>query len=166
MSKRVTHWGNGITSRNIFTIKTYKHLDCSSPESYPMTPPKTPSTTSKPVEEEIKRVLWAYHDDYGNTLSEWKDYPASEDLILAPELVSAIQSLIDKQVLEGRIDELGGVQTEYGGRFVALTYTGSDPNKALPTPLTIPERINVLRGMQGLPAQNKDALQTNNKEKK
>ena len=63
---------------------------------------KTPSTTSKPVEEEIKRVLWAYHDDYGNTLSEWKDYPASEDLILAPELVSAIQSLIDKQVLEGR----------------------------------------------------------------
>lgn len=149
------------------TIKTYKHLDCSSPESYPMTPPKTPSTTSKPVEGYFKATLDYAPKTNGKKFAKWcedhgftplnggrrawsgslQTYLRSADGVAyidgEPFLFDEDDLVdLDKQVLEGRIEEyqlglLTGAMPELIGKPMAE------------------EHLAELK-----------ALQTNNKEKK
>lgn len=62
--------------------------------------------------------------------------------VMMPEATQAIKQLITKAETEARIDELGYVQTEYGGRFLATTYADGDGQ-------TIEARIEGLK-QQGL----------------
>lgn len=62
---------------------------------------------------ELEKLLWAFHDDYGNSLSEWKnkDYDfaqtlsENEQLQIRPELIQALTAYVTRQ----RLDELKGL---------------------------------------------------------
>ena len=100
------------------------------------TPPKTPSTTSKPVELSNLIDLYTIDIAYASRRQKVGNF-SLEKLVFE----RAIQSLIDKQVLEGRIDTADYLVK----RFVTVYREG--------------EFIEFV-------ADYIDALQTNNKEKK
>lgn len=57
---------------------------------------------------ELEKILWNWHETYGNTLSKWKDYPKSKDLVLIPELIQALTSWKDKEVERALMGEIMG----------------------------------------------------------
>lgn len=112
-----------------------------------MNPPK-PSTTSKPVE--LKVIEYPKGFRFGN----------GDDIIVSSEI---LHEYIQKQVLEGRIHEV-------------VMFTSVDTIAGIPVPSCSTcegiydysrQRLIELEALEGSgipPAQNKDALQTNNKE--
>ena len=117
-------------------------------------PPKTPSTTSKPVDSNIEQLFLDRILFIGNEIPDIDKHRNKFVLLGTPQdLMEDIQSLIDKQVLEGRIDEVKLMknfvyaETKRGGSAVYGF------NKAVGYfRFKADERI--------------EALQTNNKEKK
>ena len=104
---------------------------------------KTPSTTSKPVDSNIEQLFLDRILFIGNEIPDIDKHRNKFVLLGTPQdLMEDIQSLIDKQVLEGRIEEyqlglLTGAMPELIGKPMAE------------------EHLAELK-----------ALQTNNKEKK
>lgn len=111
---------------------------------------KTPSTTSKPVE--LKVIEYPKGFRFGN----------GDDIIVSSEI---LHEYIQKQVLEGRIHEV-------------VMFTSVDTIAGIPVPSCSTcegiydysrQRLIELEALEGSgtpPAQSKEALQTNNKEKK
>jgi len=62
--------------------------------------------------------------------------------ILSTEDIGKILALVDREVSKARINELGGVQLEYGGRFGATTYING-------TAQSIEDRITALKQQLG-----------------
>jgi len=104
-----------------------------------MTPPKTPSATSKPVEEPT--IDWLI------------DQIVSQHSPLIDFNVQRLKALIKKQVLEAKEN----------GFYMGCGVAGIDVYKV---PELWERCSEALEGSGKPPAQNKDALQTNNKEKK
>lgn len=115
-------------------------------------PPKTPSTTSKPVDSNIEQLFLDRILFIGNEIPDIDKHRNKFVLLGTPQdLMEDIQSLIDKQVLEGQIKILAHILVHQatGRKHIGLSRGGV---------------VSVLAELQHKRKMLWDALQTNNKE--
>ena len=79
------------------------------------------------VVEEILEKVYQFKLQNLTEMASWQGIIDMDWAEMHDEATQALTTLINNEKIEARIDELNNVQTEYGGRFLAVTYITGDP---------------------------------------